>query len=67
MGKIITPLEIPEPLNPLNPPRGNFFARLGTIPYTSSLPLFYHYLVSSVLKLKETHKFEYIKNQVLTN
>lgn len=63
MEKIITPLEIPGPLIP--PPTGNYFARLGTISHTSPLPLFYHYLVSSVLKLKETHKFEYIKNQVL--
>lgn len=66
MEKIITPLEIPGPLIPSNPPRGNFFARASSQIYNPSpIPLFYHYLVSSVLKLRETHKFEYIKNQVL--
>lgn len=71
MEKIITPLEIPGPLIPLNPTTtsSSFFARVPSQLYNSSpspIPLFYHYLVSSVLRLKETHEFEYIKNQVLT-
>jgi hypothetical protein len=66
--KIITPLKIPGPLIPAVPPGGgNYFARLGTIYNPSPIPLFYHYLISSVLRLKETHEFEYIKNQVLIN
>lgn len=69
MEKIITPLEIPGPLIPSNPTTSsNFFARVSSQIYNPSpIPLFYHYLISSVLRLKETHEFEYIKNQVLTN
>jgi hypothetical protein len=68
MEKIITPLEIPGPLIPAVPPGGgNYFARVSSQIYDPSIPLFYHYLISSVLRLKETHEFEYIKNQVLIN
>jgi len=71
MEKIITPLEIPGPFISSNSTTSsNFFARASSYLYNSSpspTPLFYHYLVSSVLRLKETHEFEYIKNQVLTN
>lgn len=68
MEKIITPLEIPGPFIPAVPPGGgNYFARVSSQIYDPSIPLFYHYLISSVLRLKETHEFEYIKNQVLIN
>lgn len=67
MEKIITPLEILGPFIPAVPPGGgNYFARLGINP-TYPFDLFRYYLISSVLRLKKTHEFEYIKNQVLTN
>jgi len=66
MEKIITPLEIPGPFIPAVPPGGGiYFARLG-INSSHTFDLFRYYLISSVLKLKESHEFEYIKNQVLT-
>lgn len=66
MEKIITPLKIPGPFISAVPPwGGNYFARRGIKP-SYAFDLFRYYLISSVLKLKESHEFEYIKNQVLT-